>query len=331
MNEEIVLKDVKLSMIKVHPKLKLCVAVGNRSIRIFDFVFNTLTKYIDSDKQETYTCCDFLEGFDRFEKVYFLCLGGESGLIKIINLQNGRLYAYFRGHTGSIRDIKTFDNYIISCSDDSSIRVWDIKENKCAVVMGGILGHRDRICSVDVNKKKTKLLSGGHDFTFREWDLKDALIKYNTTKQQQFLFQPLKSYEGIHKSIITKVAYYGDIMITLSNDIINMTYGETNNFDLNINRERKFFYNDFFFLGNINMYEICSTFKIIDNVLVGLGKTDSMFLFNLLDISEKNNVPYIIRLKGNEPLDFDICQDDLFVLFANRIYRVKHDLTRYCD
>ena len=55
-----------------------------------------------------------------------LCTGGEEGLIKLWSIKdNFQFVAELTGHRTKINDIiETFDEKLISCSDDRSIKIW---------------------------------------------------------------------------------------------------------------------------------------------------------------------------------------------------------------
>jgi WD40 repeat protein len=58
--------------------------------------------------------------------------GDNNGLIKIWSSRTGALVEIFNSHNDAINDILLHGNFLISCSDDSSVKIWDV-EKLCLV------------------------------------------------------------------------------------------------------------------------------------------------------------------------------------------------------
>ncbi len=52
---------------------------------------------------------------------------------------------------------ETDNNYVVSCSKDGFIRVWDLSTQHCCQTLGG---HKAEVWSLDVNPLQTRLVSG---------------------------------------------------------------------------------------------------------------------------------------------------------------------------
>ena len=73
----------------------------------------------------------------------------------------------FGRHTSSFRTVEmTNDNkYIISCSEDKTIRIWNLSEKK------KLWGHTFSIRSITVISDNKYIVSGSWDKTIRVWSL----------------------------------------------------------------------------------------------------------------------------------------------------------------
>ena len=342
------LKNVKLIELAEHKNMNLYAAVGFRSIIIFDDELKILGKFLDSNIHEKYQCASFidltadwnvLEGnrmrrnkeekrvesnekqietvedytslnessCDENKKTY-LVLGGESGLIKVIDVGNGKIVQILRGHTGTVTCLKTFDEYVISGSTDSSARLWDVRTGECISVMASILGHKDAILSVDLHYTKKKIITAGIDCTIKEWDIEKHL-KANKMKKVEttdiIQSKPKYNYKEIHKSPITKIKYYGDLIVSLGNKSVGVIASG----DLNISQLRaaatekkvrnvKFLYEDIkctsILIGRIDLYKTCKFFDIQNHTLIAMSEVGEAYMFDLKQIWEETT-PFIIE------------------------------------
>ena len=58
---------------------------------------------------------------------------------------------------------------LISCSDDQTIKIWDLTESSCANTLGG---HSGVVRSIRVNSQNNNLVSCSSDGTIKTWDSK---------------------------------------------------------------------------------------------------------------------------------------------------------------
>ena len=99
--------------------------------------------------------------------------GNYDGLIAIWNTEEYEVEKIFSGHNAQIRKIiKQNDNVIISCSDDHTIKAWDL-ESYDADCQYTLEGHEDKINDIlldDLFDQNT-LISVSNDKTVRIWNL----------------------------------------------------------------------------------------------------------------------------------------------------------------
>ncbi len=99
----------------------------------------------------------------------YLVSGGRDMSVKLWNVLNGECLFTFNDHDNWVRSvlIHPCGNYILSCSDDKSIRVLDIKEKRCARTIEDAHGHF--VTSLAMSPINMKLISGSVDRSINIW------------------------------------------------------------------------------------------------------------------------------------------------------------------
>ncbi|KAI9658506.1 MAG: pre-mRNA cleavage and polyadenylation factor (CPF) complex subunit [Alyxoria varia] len=97
----------------------------------------------------------------------------------------------FQGHDATIRDLSfaPTDTYFVSASDDTTLKIWDFKEQKEIL---HLKDHHWDVKTCDWNPEKGLIASGSKDHTVRLWDPRSG---HNLTTLR------------MHKNIVTKVAW----------------------------------------------------------------------------------------------------------------------------
>ena len=65
-----------------------------------------------------------------------------DGQIKIWNLEMNVCLKTLEGHIGSVRNLKFWEDYLISCSSDKTMKIWNLKRGECERTF---FGHTDAI------------------------------------------------------------------------------------------------------------------------------------------------------------------------------------------
>ncbi|EEB05998.1 F-box protein Pof11 [Schizosaccharomyces japonicus yFS275] len=109
----------------------------------------------------------------QFDKKRNLLVSGSSDTTIIVwDLATLKPLQTFRGHTDNVLGLVFQDDYIISCSKDHTIRVWQYgaaDENACLYVLRG---HLAAVNSVQFNSKTHMIVSASGDHTIRIWNVK---------------------------------------------------------------------------------------------------------------------------------------------------------------
>jgi len=72
------------------------------------------------------------------------------------------------GHSDGVRSIvaSSDGNTIFSCSNDKSIKIWDLKSGK---LLQTLTGHSASLSSIAVSLDGTTIVSGSDDYTIKVW------------------------------------------------------------------------------------------------------------------------------------------------------------------
>ena len=78
--------------------------------------------------------------------------------------------AVLSGHENWVRSLQFHSNgkYLLSASDDKSVRVWDLTQARCVKTLGGAHGHF--VSCLDYNARDPHLATGSVDTTIKVWN-----------------------------------------------------------------------------------------------------------------------------------------------------------------
>ena len=133
--------------------------------------------------------------------------------------KNGQfaLYRTYQGHTDGVLAIKEMPEFkaLCSCSIDSCIKIWELKNTNCIATLKG---HTMPIISIDYSSKLKYIFSGSDDTTVRIWNASNhkivKVLKENKQSVSAVLYVDMYSY-----------------LVTGSDDKMLKFYSGNNNFE----------------------------------------------------------------------------------------------------
>ena len=116
------------------------------------------------------------------DQAYLVC-AAENNLMVVWDLVQRKVCGGMKGHCRSIRDAEEGRECVITCSDDSSIRVWSKGQR---VQIGEMMGHKGSVLKLALDNKGRYLVSAGTDKTLRLWDLCEYSEMFKIHSQAEF-------------------------------------------------------------------------------------------------------------------------------------------------
>ena len=192
----------------------------DRTIRIWDVIREQCLNVLEQHEDEVWTVAFSSDGA-------LLASGCDDHRIRLWNVSSGEIVRVLTGHQSWVLSVKFMSvptpdssgfcqvhkaqkDILISCSDDHTVKTWNVKTGECdctfekvgssirslalspceSIIAGGdedyrvhlwdihtgkciqtFEGHRNRVFSVDFNHQGTFVASGAHDQTVKLWDL----------------------------------------------------------------------------------------------------------------------------------------------------------------
>ena len=129
------------------------------------------------------------------------------------------------GHSDTVRSVSTFTHpktdkvYIVSGSDDKTIKVWDTSDGTCVKTLTG----HTRVFSVstftDAKTDKVYIVSGSFDDTIKVWDASDfTCIK--TLTGHDLGITSVSTFSDLNRKQ-KEEALYNELIDYISKDVIN--------------------------------------------------------------------------------------------------------------
>jgi polycomb protein EED len=238
--------DAKLQVYSVEffpsPSSKIFACCGGRRATIAELqvvdertTIRIVRAFVDEDEKEDYYCSAWTVS-DTITGKPLLCVGGESGVIKILDTEKCALQSYLSGHGGPVYDLQLHpsdSDLLFSCSKDESVRLWSLSARRCLVTFAGDQGHRDAVLSLDVHYSGSWLASSGMDNTVKVWELDSEAVQLAiqtgrktssmSIKEEDaerfhapFIQFPAFTTRRVHTDYVDCVRWVGDLLMTKS-------------------------------------------------------------------------------------------------------------------
>jgi eukaryotic-like serine/threonine-protein kinase len=107
--------------------------------------------------------------FDPSSRI--LATGGQDGLVRLWDVETGKLVASLSGHSGCAGDVVFSPDgaTLASAGQDGTVRLWDVATHAS---LGVFRGHTDRVYRLAFRADGSSLASASEDRTVRLWDLR---------------------------------------------------------------------------------------------------------------------------------------------------------------
>jgi len=119
-----------------------------------------------------------------------LVSGSDGGLINCWDIRELKCIEQLTGHQNSVNTVLLRDNYIISASNDATIRIWDRRNSENDGVMV-LQGHRGWVSAIATHVNPVdgsmNIVSAGEDGTVKVWSLATSECLYTLAGEQRQL------------------------------------------------------------------------------------------------------------------------------------------------
>lgn len=154
-----------------------------------EYPFKPKASFTDESQTESFKVVRFL--VNTREKAITIAAGGKDGIVKTFllspsspTLQGG---SGLIGHRNTIRDLRPLNdsNFLFSCSDDLTLRLWNYSTQVQVAIFQGIVAHTDSIRCLDVHCRGNLVGTGGMDRCVQLWKL-DAEVGAAMERAEQW-------------------------------------------------------------------------------------------------------------------------------------------------
>ncbi|EKM58105.1 uncharacterized protein PHACADRAFT_252139 [Phanerochaete carnosa HHB-10118-sp] len=125
-----------------------------------------------------------------------LVTGGDDYKIKVwdIRPQNRRCLFTLHGHLDYVRTVQFHHEmpWILSCSDDQTIRIWNSTSRNCIAIL---TGHSHYVMSAQFHPKEDLIVSASQDQTVRVWDISG--LRKNTPNSAPGTFDTFDNFSTV--------------------------------------------------------------------------------------------------------------------------------------
>ena len=155
--------------------------------------------YEDANHEEQFYCISWTYNVTG-EHEWWLCAAGKKGVLRVINVQRGKLQDSLIGHGEAINDMKVHPRdpaLVLTASKDESLRLWNLRVGITVAIFAGLKGHRGEVVHTDFNRDGSKFASCGIDNSVRIWDFYENEPVVSAIKESHHIAD-LGGYHGTH-------------------------------------------------------------------------------------------------------------------------------------
>ena len=230
-----------------------------------------------------------------------IAISSIENIIKIFiqNSSNFEFHKNLEGHKEKINSLCSLDNYLISCSNDKTVRIWDVKNYSCIQCIEEYLEEINKVIPFCENNFKGFFNIGNET----------CIYFYLLNEGQKF---KIKNYlDDGHEDKINDIALLDNYDLVSGGEDCILTFWKYNN------------NGNYICLNGIGtIYSVSSVCKIKDKVLVGLNN----YSLNLYGFNEDLNL-YEEKLKVSRDICHSKLINQMIYLKDNRIASCSFDKT----
>lgn len=183
----------------------------DRTIKVWSLKTGKLLGTFRGLHRGSVLCLKFERDWDRLERAGMLVSGSSDCTVCVWDLEAGgslkgssdtevtaEVRTILRGHDGGVLDLRMDDKWIVSCSKDASIRVWDRNTLDCARTLRG---HEGPVNAIGL--QKDKIVSASGDGKMILWDITSG--------------ERIRTFEG-HDRGLACIEFKDNLIVSGSND-----------------------------------------------------------------------------------------------------------------
>ena len=181
------------------PSKDYILAYSLSEIKIYNQSFEDFQTF--SSKTEIQTC-----SLGIIEEDLIIFCGFINGVIGIINACSSQVF-FLLGHKRAILFLKQIEtNKLLSCSEDFSARIWDVKHKRLITILEG---HKAGVLCADFNVLNNIIATGGRD--------SKAILWAYSQDESPLITKPIQTYLP-NFCPIAFIRFHGELIITITND-----------------------------------------------------------------------------------------------------------------
>ena len=139
-----------------------------------EYPFKPKASFTDESKTEKFKVVRFIVNAARG---VMIAAGGKDGIVKTFQIPPSSSIIPpgigLIGHRNTIRDLRPINDsdFLLSCSDDLTLRLWNYSTQVQVAIFQGIVAHTDNIKCLDVHYASKLVATGGMDRCVQLWTL----------------------------------------------------------------------------------------------------------------------------------------------------------------